>query len=507
MGRRGLLRRGGDSIRIPSSASGKACAAPLRFTIATPENGSLQLYGRPSVSPDGQSVLFAVTDPASLNPVWYLHSFATGTSTKLPGTDNTIAVYWSFDSRSILLSRSNVFWRMALNGGSPQRLPVVGAYTSWQREGIISGGRSGLRWFRPDGSGLRWVKKRDDKKGIGYSYPSLIPGGRWLMYNTSGPEGAGAGMSLHLASLDGKVDRAILTSEHAAIYAGGYLLSVRGDMLTAQAIDPESGTLRGDPAPIANHIGTTAGLTDQLGSFSASENGVLAFRNAALAENRLIWFDRSGKSLGTVGEIADYSDPTLSPDGNRLAIGIRDPATGKRNIWVLDLQRDSASRVTFDSGDDFSPAWSPDGTRIAFTSERRSERGLYVKNASGSGEEKLLFSSTAPKNVEDWSRDGRWIVFSESRRGSAADLRLLNLESMKKQDFLRTRFVEDQCRLSPDGKWMAYRSNETGRFEVFIQGLPPARGKWQNRAPAAVNRSGAATARNCSTPRCRIRPA
>ena len=256
---------------------------------------------------------------------------------------------------------------------------------------------------------------------------------------------------------------------------GGYLLFVRGDTLTAQAIDPESGNLRGDPAPIANHIGTTAGITDQLGSFSASDNGVLAFRSAAVAENRLIWFDRSGKSLGTLGEIADYSDPTMSPDGNRLAVGIRDPATGKRNIWVLDLQRDTASRVTFDSGDDFSPAWSPDGTRIAFTSDRRGERGLYVKNASGTGEEKLLFSSTVPKNVEDWSRDGRWIVFSESRRGSGADLVLLNLESLKTQDFLRTRFIEDQGRLSPDGKWMAYRSNESGRFEVFIQAISTPR--------------------------------
>jgi hypothetical protein len=458
----------------------KPAPALLRFTVATPENGSLQLYGRPSVSPDGQSVMFGVIDPASLNPVWYRHSFATGTSSKLPGTDKGIAVYWSSDGRSILLSRSNIFWRMDLNGGSQQRLPVVGAYTSWQPEGVISGGRQGLRWFRPDGSGLRWVKKRDDKNGIGYSYPSLIPGGRWLLYNTSGPGGASTGMSLHLASLDGKVDRPILSGDHAAIYAGpGYLLYLRGDTLTAQAIDPEVGQLRGGSAPIAGPVGTTAGITDQLGSFSASDNGVLAFRSAAITENRLLWLDRSGKSLGTLGGIAEYSNPTLSPDGNRLAIGIRDPATGKRNIWVLDLQRDTVSRATFDSGDDFTAVWSPDGTRIAFASDRRSERGLYVKNASGTGEEKLLFSSTIPKNVEDWSRDGRWIVFSESRRGGGTSLMLLSLESLKVQDFLHSRFVEDQARLSPDGKWIAYRSNESGRFELFIQALPPARGKWQ----------------------------
>ena len=259
---------------------------------------------------------------ASQNPVWYLHSLATGTSRALAGTETTTSTYWSFDSRSILLSHRNVFWRMDLNGGPPQRSPVAGAYTSWQREGIITGGRSGLRWFRPDGTGVQWVKK-----GTGYSYPSLIPGGHWLMYNTAETEDAAAGISLHFASLDGKVDRQILTGEHAAIYAGpGYLLYRHGDTLTAQGIDPESGKLRGDPAPITGPIGTAAGIADQLGSFSASDNGVLAFRSPDIAGNRLTWLDSSGKSLGTVGRAADYSNPRMSPDGNRLAVVIKDPS-------------------------------------------------------------------------------------------------------------------------------------------------------------------------------------
>ena len=250
--------------------------APMRSTVVTPGNGSLPLFGRPTVSPDGQSILFAVVDPASPSPVWYLYSFASGTSRAVAGTENTTAVYWSFDSRSILQSRSNVFWRMDLNSGSPQRLPVVGAYSSWQPEGIVAGGREGLRWFRPDGSGLRWIKKRDDKSGTAYSYPSLIPGGRWLMYNAT----ASDGFSVHFASLDGKVDREITKTEHPAIYTGpGYLLSRRGDTLTAQAIDPGSGRLRGAPTTIVDAIGISRGTVDLLGSFSASDNGVLAFRS------------------------------------------------------------------------------------------------------------------------------------------------------------------------------------------------------------------------------------
>ena len=393
----------------------KPVPAPVRFTVDTPQNGSLPLFGRPSVSPDGQSVLFAVTDPASRSTVWYLHSLATGISRALPGAESTTAIYWAFDSRSILLSRSNAFWKMDLNSASPQRLPITGAFTSWQREGIVTGGRPGLRWFRPDGSGLRWVKKRDGEKGIGYSYPSLIPGGRWLTYNAAEGEGVAAtGFSLHLASLDGKVDRQLLTAEHAAVYAGpGYLLYRRGDTLMAQAIDPKNGDLRGGPSPIANSIATTVGIVDQLGSFSASDNGVLVFRRgAAIAQNRLLWFDRTGKSLGAVGEIADYSGPALSPGGDRLAIGIRDPETGRRDFWILDLHHDTKSRVTPDPADDSDAAWSPDGTRLAFTSNRG---GTH----------------------------------------------------------------ERQNQPSPDGRWMAYQSNETGRSEVFVRQVTTAGGKWQ----------------------------
>jgi Tol biopolymer transport system component len=446
--------------------------APVRFTVDTPENGSMVLTGRPAVSPDGESVLFAANDPASQRPVWFLHTLATGTSRAFPGTEGVNAIYWSFDSRSVILNRSNELWKMDLNSGSAQQLAVAGAYSSWAPEGIVTGGPLGLQWFRPDGSGARWIKKRDEKGGYGYAYPSLIPGGRWLLYNTTRQ---GAPASVHLASPDGKADREILTAEHAAIYAApGYLLYLRGSTLTAQAVDVPGGRLRGDPVPVAGPIGFATGTTDTLGSFSASANGVLAFRSGAIvAEERLQWFDRSGKSLGTVGDVADYSNPALSPDGNRLAIGIRDPATAKRDIWIFDLARDTPSRFTYGTADNLDPAWSPDGARLAYTSDRRGSRDLYVKNANGTGDDELLLSSLLPKNVEDWSPDGRWIVFNESGAGNGNDLVVLSMETRKPQDFLRTRFGEDHGRVSPDGKWMAYRSNETGRYEVYVQSFPP----------------------------------
>jgi len=176
--------------------------------------------------------------------------------------------------------------------------------------------------------------------------------------------------------------------------------------------------------------------------------------------------------------VADYTNPALSPDGNRLAVGIRDPATARRDLWILDLQRETASRFTFDPSDNLNPAWSPDGSRIAFTSDRRGHRDLYVKDVSGTGEDELLLSSAPSKNVEDWSPDGRRIVYSDIA-GGATHLLVLSLESRKPEDFPRTLPSEINGRFSPDGNWMAYLSVESGRAEIYIRPFPPAAGKWQ----------------------------
>ena len=346
------------------------------------------------------------------------------------------------------------------------------------RADIVSLTKEGLQWFRPDGSGSRLISKRNQKDPSFDGYLTLIPGGRWLIYNKVEHPGTG-GVSVRLASLDGKVDRQLLTTGRAAIYAGpGYLLFLRGDTLMAQAIDPASGKLRGDPTPVASSIEVNLTTNDR-GAFSASGNGVLAFRRgSAVAEHRLVWFNRSGKQQATVGGVADYTNPALSPDGNRLAVGIRDPATARRDLWILDLARDTASRFTFDPSDNLNPAWSPSGSRIAFTSDRRGHRDLYVKDASGTGEDELLLSSAPAKVVEDWSPDGRWILSGELSRGNY-HLVVLSMESRKPQDFLRTQSSEDRGRFSPDGKWMAYISGESGRGEIYIRPFPPAAGRWQ----------------------------
>ena len=469
----------------------KPLPAPIQFTVDLPANATFPRGAILRVSPNGESILFVAQNPDHNLLHAYLYTLATGVTRELPGTEGTIDGFWSFDSRSLLLSRGGSLSRMDVDANSPQPLSFESGYSSWGPDGVVTATREGLQWFRPETAGSRALMRNDAKAGTNFLVPSLVSpetsrGARWILYNAFNGTPS-SGVSVMVASLDGREQRILFNAERAAVYAGpGYVLYLRGTTLMARALDSASAQLKGDPVPVIGPVDRPLGSVDT-GTFSASSSppnntpnsGVLAFRRSAASDYRIAWFDRSGKSLGTAGDIADYSNPALSPDGNRLAVSIRDPATGSRDIWVLDLLRQSASRITFDASDDLNPVWSPDGGRIAYSSDRRGARDIYTKNASGIGGEELVIESKIPKNVEDWSPDGHWMVFNEAVPNYGDDLVVVPLDTRKPQEFLRTRFHEDGGRFSPDGKWLAYESDESGRAEVYIQPFPPTGGKWQ----------------------------
>jgi Tol biopolymer transport system component/tRNA A-37 threonylcarbamoyl transferase component Bud32 len=460
----------------------KPIARTLRFTINTPEGTTLPLGARPAISPDGENILFAAEDRGQ--PQLYVHNLATGNTRLLAGTEGVTNAFWSFDSRSFLLFRSGTLSRMDISGGPPQALPLPfqAGYSSWGPKGVVSVGNGSLHWFQPDGSGVRQLRDPGPGEAGGLLFPSLIPGGRWLMYNARASTSTGAFSAVHLLSTDGKTDRTLFTAESPAVYAApGYILYLRGRALMARPCDPKTGELRGDAAPLVAGVATA--VVGNLGDFSTSGDGVLVYQpRIGSADGQLTWFDRTGKNLGTVGSAAEYSNPALSPDGIRLAVGIRDPVSQWRDIWVFDLARGTAAKLTFDPKDDMNPVWSPDGSRIAFTSDRRGVRNLYVKSASGTGAEELLAESNAEQNAEDWSRDGSSIVYNTLTAGNARDLWTVSPDNRKPQPFLATKFNEDEAQFSPDGKWIAYRSNESGRSEVYVQPFAGRdsglRGKW-----------------------------
>ena len=466
----------------------KPAPRPLRVTVNAPEGAVLPAGARPAISPDGEKIVFPLSTGGQVR--LYLYNLVTGDMQPVAGVDGSINAYWSFDSRSFLVPRGNTLAKVNLNGGAPEHLPLslpVGSgdanaftgYLSWGPEGIITSAGGELQWFRPDGSRVKSLHARHPGEAV-QVYPTLIPGSRWVMYNgLLSLTAIASPATVHLVTLDGKAERTLFKADSAAIYATpGYALYLRGSTLMARPIDPSSGELQGEAVPIVENVGPPSARRP--GSFSVSANGVLVYSASNVAsEAQLVWFDRAGKQIGTLGDVASYTNPALSPDGKRLAISILEPRAVARDIWVFDLDSGTPSKLTFDPQDDLNPVWSPDGLRIAFSSNRRGKRDLYIKSAFGAGGEELLLESELNKSVEDWSRDGR-LVYNQTVAGSSNDLWTLSLDTRRPQPFAQEASSEDQARFSPDGKWIAYHSSESGRFEVYVRPFSEsgAGGKW-----------------------------
>jgi len=256
--------------------------------------------------------------------------------------------------------------------------------------------------------------------GSSQYFPSFLPDGRRFLYRVLNPIQGEPG--IYIGSLDSKEGKRIGTGSSALFVPPSWLLYVRGSTLVAQSFDPDKATLAGDAIPIAEQVATVA-ANGLFGAFSVSQNGILAYRRAVPpASTELTWFDRSGKKLGTVGEEAVYTNPALSPDGKRLAVGRLDPSTNRRDIWVIDLVRSVSSRFTFDKADDTNPIWSPDGSRIAYSSTRKGPglRDLFWKAAGGAGAEELVFEDGGNKSLEDWSPDGKLLLYNVATQYIAA---------------------------------------------------------------------------------------
>jgi hypothetical protein len=329
------------------------------------------------------------------------------------------------------------------------------------------------------------VKPDEARKETQIGWPEFLPDGKHFLYMATGqkPEDN----AYRIGSLDSKETRALAPAQTMLTYAPpGYLLFVRDKTLVAQPFDAKALKITGEPVPLAEQIGTdSVGLA----RFSVSRDGVLAYRTGQ-SGSRLLWRDRGGKELDALGDPAEYGNPCFSSAGDRLVFDLSDSRTGKTDIWIRDIARGVNSRFTFGTGNAFAPLWSPDGSAIAFTSDREGAFGLFEKSASGQGEEKLLLKSEDLLIPGDWSRDGRYLAYFRRNPKTNWDIWVLpTFGDRKPIPFLVGPFLELGPSFSPDGRFLAYVSNESGRAEVYVQSFPGPGGKWQ------ISSSGGSDAR------------
>jgi dipeptidyl aminopeptidase/acylaminoacyl peptidase len=282
----------------------------------------------------------------------------------------------------------------------------------------------------------------------------------------------------YIGSLDGDAPMLVMQAEMAMYAASGYLLLVSQGVLTAYPFDAARGTVAGEPIPVAQAVATDDGSFHS--AFSMSEQGVLAHRAGAGSKRQLVWLDRTGQMLGGIGSPDEnaIANPELALDGQRIAL--QRTVQGNNDVWLLEADRGVPNRFTFDASLDSSPILSPDGSQLVFRSTRNGSYDLFQKPASGMVDEQPLLITSENENPLDWSQDGRFLLYSTQNQKTASDIWALPMMGERKPSaILQSTFDEIQGQFSPDGRWLAYASNESGRYEIYVRTFPEAGGKWQ----------------------------
>jgi serine/threonine protein kinase len=459
----------------------------VRLSLAPPENAGFSLNaGVPGfqVSPDGRQIVFAAAGSDSRSQLW-LHSLDSAAARPLPGTETASSPFWSPDGKSIGFFAGAKLKR--IDPGSPTVVLADAPDArggAWNDDGVIvfAPNVSGpLHRVHASGGAVSVVTALDAKGGeISHRFPWFLPDGQHFLYAAS--KAGATQVSIRIGSFDSTEQNPTLqVADSFALYSQGYLLFLRNTTLMARQFDERRLVFAGEAVPAAEQIQT--GSNTGLGAFSVSANGVLLYAGRAAGDLRLAWFDRTGRRLEVLGDPGDIRSIHSSPDGKKVAVSIADSST--TDIWIYDVQRRVRTRFTFDPANDGNAVWSPNGHTIVFRSERKGPNNLYRRAADGSGGEQLLFADQFEKFPTSFSPDGKhlgYMTFGDPQTG--ADVWVLPdplgpAGVSKPFPFIRSEFWELDPQFSPDGKWIAYASNESGRWEVYIAPFPGPGGKRQ----------------------------
>jgi Tol biopolymer transport system component len=463
-----------------------AASPSIRFSVSPPPGMTLAtgvVTGGGAISPDGQRIVFPTAPGGGVTRL-ALRRFDADEAQELSGTNGAIGAFWSPDSRFVGFLAGGKLQRIAISGSPPQVVCDATGFAggTWNRDGVIVfalGNGPLMRVSASGGTPTPVTALDESKKEVSHRHPWFLPDGKHFLYTAATMSAENA---IYVGSLDGRTKALVTMSDAQAAYADGYVLLVRESTLLAQRFDVARLEKSGDPVVVARDVANSPSSAS--GDFSVSTTGVLAFRRGSTgAPTELVWVDRAGRGLETVGEPADQTAVQLSPDGRRVALSVFDPSKRARDIWIHDFARGVRTRFTFNQGDDWASVWSPDGRFLVFSANQSGLLDLYRKATDGAGAEEPLSKSVGNNRyASSWSADGRFLLYTTGRTRSQTgnDIWLVpQSDNQEPRPFLQTQFNETDGTFSPDGRWVAYQSDESGRDEITVVPFPGPGGKWQ----------------------------
>jgi serine/threonine protein kinase len=452
--------------------------APMFFHAAVPfATNDLAL------SPDGRTLAMVAYSSQANNYILWTHEVGGHRTDSLDGTQGASYPFWSPDGQSIGFFAAGKLKKLDLAGRQVQVICDApnGRGGTWNREGVIV--------FTPDAAGglsrvsvsnrspVKISEPDTSRQETSLRWPVFLPDGKHFIYLTANFSGHTETNAIFMASLDSQEKRQIVSARANAVYTEpGYLFYLRENTLVAQPFDRKRYVLSGEPRSVSDEVLFLPTVARAI--FTAGADILATQPGKGASISQLTWFDRSGKPAGTVAQPGIHNNVRISPEGRRIAADQSDPGTGKTDIWIHEPARDTKIRLTFDAGLDQTPIWSADGRQILFNANRTLNFRLYVKNADGSGAEEQVADpggvATALINVWDWSHDSKWMLF-----GKGNELWSISWPGHVFQPLMQAKWTVRNAQFSPDGRWVAYASNESGGMEIYVSTFPGGSGKWQ----------------------------
>ena len=464
----------------------------VRFTVPTPADvtyAPTEASRGFSISPDGTRLVIEAI--ANRRSHLYLQPLDSDRATELEGSLDATSHFWSPDGRFIAFFANGKLKKIPATGGRPADLCIAtfGLLGTWGPDGSILFSRldpPGI-YRVPDTGGepVRIVSPESSRNEVNLLWPHFLPDGRRFLYLANVAAGAGS-RELRLASLDSRETQSVGPATSRVEYvAPGHLLYARDGALFAQPFDERNARLQGEPREVASNIHYFFGPS--LAVFSASQNGVIAYQTGG-SSSRLVWFSRDGKEVGQLGGPAGVKGIRISPDGTNVAMDIRDNRVGSSDLWISDFGRGLSTRLHSDPVDEIMPVWSADGLNVMYRSDRRGPPDIWEIAVRNPGSEKPVLELPGVQQPEDISRDGRQLAYVNETTTTVWNIFLVPLgANAKPVPWLPTRFSQTSPRFSPDGRWIAYESDESGAPEIYValtegggqkRRISPAGGRW-----------------------------